>query len=479
MFQYFFIPLLLVFVWFAAFSYLKWNFKYWSKRKVFGPEPKILQGTFPKTYDGQCNLVEELHEIYKKFKDAHSYVGVFQARSPKLFILDPDVAMQILKTKFTYFHDNESSQWSSLNVEQLRFSSPFVSVGDVWKEKRAELSQALTINKIRSHFNMMQATACKMTEYINIHNYGTVWNAKDLANRFTCDVMTKFIWGIEENTFHDREGRSQIHQMADIMLNQAIRCVHYYGRTAAWPYLRKLWPVRFFPGLSDRFFQQLASTTMRDCTLVNRPSESIVINHLMQLKEKKKLNDLQIAGHTTTVLIDGFETAALVMAHCLLMLARHQRVQSKLRNILESKTVNISSFDELMALPYLDQCIQETLRLFPPLATLFKICTEYMSVDDCRNGSEVMLVPGDVVYISAYSFHRDAAYYEKPDEYWPERFDEELGGIQKYRNMGVFLPFGDGPRMCPGIFYFIAKHSTYDTSWYLKCLNKVILRFLA
>lgn len=58
--------------------------------------------------------------------------------------------------------------------------------------------------------------------------------------------------------------------------------------------------------------------------------------------------------------------------------------------------------------------------------------------------------PGDGVYISTYSFHRDAEYFENPDDFWPERFAEEMGGVRKYREMGVFMPFGDGPRMCPG-----------------------------
>lgn len=103
-----------------------------------------------------------------------------------------------------------------------------------------------------------------------------------------------------------------------------------------------------------------------------------------------------------------------------------------------------------MDLPYLDQCVHETLRLFPPLATLFKLCTEPVELNNELGGIKVTLKPQDVVYISAYSFHYDPDYYENPNKFWPERFNEELGGVKKYRDMGVYLPFGDGPRMCPG-----------------------------
>lgn len=91
----------------------------------------------------------------------------------------------------------------------------------------------------------------------------------------------------------------------------------------------------------------------------------------------------------------------------------------------------------------------ETLRLFPPLPTLFKLCTKPIELNIDGN-SKLQLQPNDVVYISSYSFHYDAEFYENPELFWPERFDEKLGGVRKYREMGVFLPFGDGPRMCPG-----------------------------
>ncbi|XP_075154638.1 putative cytochrome P450 28d1 [Haematobia irritans] len=435
----------------ATYLYLKWNFEYWNIRYIKGPKPQILRGTFPKTYHGQCNLVEELHEIYMKYKENQSCVGVFSGRSPKLFILDPDTATQVLKIKFASFHDNESSQWSSPQEEQLRFTSPFVSVGEFWKEKRSELVQFLTKNKIRYHYDAMKISAIKMIDYIKSRESNTVWDAKDLSNRFTCDAITKFIWGIEENTFDDKLKRPQILHMAETMLNQALRCVHYYSRTAAWPWLRRVYPVRFFPAISEEFFKKMAKYVMPSYAKGGRQGDSTVINQLAQLKQKKNLNDVQIAGHTTTVLIDGFETTAIVMAHCLLMLARNQRVQTKLRDILKNDTQNISSYEELMSHTYLDQCIQETLRIFPPLATLFKLCTDHVILDNYRNNTKVKLVPGDVIYISAYSLHRDPYYYENPEEYWPERFDNELGGIQKYKSLGVFLPFGDGPRMCPGM----------------------------
>lgn len=42
-------------------------------------------------------------------------------------------------------------------------------------------------------------------------------------------------------------------------------------------------------------------------------------------------------------------------------------------------------------------------------------------------------------------------YYNDPEEFIPERFDQEHGGLKAFIDKGVLLPFGDGPRICLGM----------------------------
>lgn len=44
-------------------------------------------------------------------------------------------------------------------------------------------------------------------------------------------------------------------------------------------------------------------------------------------------------------------------------------------------------------------------------------------------------------------------YFPNPESFYPERFDDENGGIKSFRDRGVLIPFGDGPRMCLGMRY--------------------------
>lgn len=41
-------------------------------------------------------------------------------------------------------------------------------------------------------------------------------------------------------------------------------------------------------------------------------------------------------------------------------------------------------------------------------------------------------------------------YGPSADQFDPERFSEENGGIKQYRDKGFLFPFGDGPRICLG-----------------------------
>lgn len=55
------------------------------------------------------------------------------------------------------------------------------------------------------------------------------------------------------------------------------------------------------------------------------------------------------------------------------------------------------------------------------------------------------------VYIPLYQLQRDSEYYSKPNEFIPERFDPVHGGVKAFKDKGVFLTFGDGPRICLGM----------------------------
>lgn len=98
----------------------------------------------------------------------------------------------------------------------------------------------------------------------------------------------------------------------------------------------------------------------------------------------------------------------------------------------------------------------ECLRLHPPFTTISKECSEETELEYLK-GKSIVIEKGTNVYIPLYQFQRDAQYYPKPNEFIPERFDSEHGGVKAFKDKGVFLTFGDGPRMCLGMRFALMQ----------------------
>ena len=85
-----------------------------------------------------------------------------------------------------------------------------------------------------------------------------------------------------------------------------------------------------------------------------------------------------------------------------------------------------------------------------------KVCTEPIELTDYKD-KKVLIERGTPVIIPIYPIHHDAEYYSNPKEFQPERFSTENGGLKPFKDRGVFLAFGDGPRFCFGMKFAILE----------------------
>lgn len=156
-----------------------------------------------------------------------------------------------------------------------------------------------------------------------------------------------------------------------------------------------------------------------------------------------------VLAHAGIFFFDMYETSSTAMTFVAFHLATHLDIQQKIRDEVRSVMSRHNgqlTYDALKDLTYMEQVFSESARVNPALGTMSRVCTERCELVG-SDGLSFVAEPGNIVSISIQGLHQDSECWSDPDAFDPERFSEEN---KSKRHKFVHLPFGEGPRMCPG-----------------------------
>jgi len=77
-----------------------------------------------------------------------------------------------------------------------------------------------------------------------------------------------------------------------------------------------------------------------------------------------------------------------------------------------------------------------------------KLCTESVELPN-KEGPDFTVEKGTVVVIPHFCHMMDEEFFPNPQIYNPERFMDP-NAVKNLRERGVYMGFGDGPRICLG-----------------------------
>jgi cytochrome P450 len=150
----------------------------------------------------------------------------------------------------------------------------------------------------------------------------------------------------------------------------------------------------------------------------------------------------EVAGNIFMLFAAGHETSASALCWALYLLSLdsewRERVESEVDRELPDGGYVEGSFDRL---GMTRAVIEETLRLYPPIATINR-----QAVAADRLGPHE-IKPGTFVIVAPYVLHRHRLLWEAPDLFDPSRF---LPGVREKIDRYAYLPFGAGARACIG-----------------------------
>ncbi|XP_005184316.2 probable cytochrome P450 28d1 [Musca domestica] len=262
------------------------------------------------------------------------------------------------------------------------------------------------------------------------------------------DVIADCVMGLQSDSFKDVNSPLLVKRHEMFRFHPV-----YMILTGLLPSIAKIKKVRSISKEFEEYFVDLMGKTMEMRKSHLAAQERVdFLNYLLQLQEKKNLTHMELCAHAMTFILDGFETVSSILAHTLLLLARHPEKQEKLRLEIQENLSSNRDFNAIHELPYLNSCILESLRLFPVDLFSRKICTEPIELTN-KNGKTFKVPRGMLVIIPKYPIMMDDDYYPDALEFLPERFLEESGGVKKYLSKGVYWCYGDGPRICLGVTF--------------------------
>ncbi|KAK8076208.1 cytochrome P450 [Apiospora phragmitis] len=158
----------------------------------------------------------------------------------------------------------------------------------------------------------------------------------------------------------------------------------------------------------------------------------------------------EIAAESATLIVAGSDTSSTAMCSVLFYLADNPDAYHRAAHEVRSKFASardIAIGGPLASCTYLRACIDESLRISPPVgSSLWREVT----ADGGVSVDSLHVPKGCDVGVPIYSIHHDPKYFTAPFEYKPERWlvDDGTGSIERGRS--VFNPFSVGMRGCLG-----------------------------
>ncbi|KAK4873126.1 hypothetical protein RN001_015155 [Aquatica leii] len=442
----------------AILIIFKRSFSYWKKKGVYAPTPSFPFGNAKNAIMQKCCIGIELKDVYNHFKERSlSFGGYYFLTTPIFIPVDLNVIKKILITDFNHFTNRSyfSQKYDPLSQHL------FALKGAEWKIMRSKLTPAFTTSKNKMLFEtvlmcvkdliILLDNASEMNEKIEI---------KNLSSRLAIDVIALCVFGIEADSI--KNPNSKIKKNVTEYFHPSPRNAFMLLLALINPKILSFFKIKMTSKNVSDFFMNLMETTV-NYRETNNLIRKDFIHLLLQIKNNSKINDDAVGGFQGTDLapqltieemaaqclvffIGGFETVSCTITYCLYELAKNTAIQKKARAEVRKCFVENSENDQLtyallQKMCYINKVVYETLRLYPPAATLLRECSK----DYIIPNTNVRIEKGCSVLVPTLGIHRDPDLYPNPDEFDPERFSPEN---IKNRHACAWIPFGEGPRNC-------------------------------
>ncbi|KAA8515818.1 hypothetical protein F0562_018571 [Nyssa sinensis] len=367
---------------------------------------------------------------------------------PILCITDPEMAKEVsLCTSLSLGKPSYLSKDRGPLLGQGILSSN----GPYWAHQRKIIAPELYLDKIKGMVNLMAESTITMLKSweSKIENGGgnAVIRVDDDLRSLSADIISRTCFGSNYSQggkiFLELRNLQKVMSMGNIGI-PGLRHVPTKNN-------REIW----------RLEKEISSMILK---VVKARSEDIAEKNLLQmiLEGAKSYGDQNglpadvtpnkfIVDNCKNIYFAGYETTAISASWSLMLLAAHPEWQARARaEVLEICRDNIPDADMLRRMKTLTMVIQETLRLYPPVAYVVREALQDI------NFKGIKIPKGINLQILIPILHQLPDLWG-PDvhRFNPERFAQGITGSCKFPQ--AYMPFGVGTRTCAGQQFAMAE----------------------
>ncbi|XP_054807705.1 phenylacetaldehyde oxime monooxygenase CYP71AN24-like isoform X2 [Prosopis cineraria] len=370
-----------------------------------------------------------------------------------------ELAREIMKTHDLAFADRPQGICPKI----LLYGCADVGFGnysDIWRQKKKIcVNELLCLRSVQSFKNVREEESWELVNKIrDMHSSGAdSVNLSELLIATSNDIVCKCVLGDKYNTL----ANTRIGELArKVMINLMAFSVGDYFPSFGW--------LDFFTGLIPRlkaifrelddFFESVIEehmTMMKKTSGVQYTKRKSLLDILLQLHDDGKLDNSFSQNDLKSILMDmfvgGSDTSSATMEWAMVELVKNPTKMQKAKEEVRRVVGNKSQVEErdISQMNYLKCVVKEILRLHLPTPLLApRVARSDVNLGGCTIPAKT------VVYINAWAIHTDPEFWERPEEFVPERFekmDVEFRGQDFH-----YIPFGSGRRGCPGMMFGVA-----------------------
>jgi cytochrome P450 len=389
-----------------------------------------------------------LHLVVEEWSRKYGDYYRFRLGSRQFVVIkDPEAIASVLRDRPDGF---QRTARISRIAKEMGFDGLFSVNGEQWRRQRPMVMASFDPAHIKSYFPaLVRVTQRFARRWQRAAAAGGAIDLQADLMRYTVDVTAGLAFGVDINTLEsDREViQTHLDKIFPALFRRLLAPFPYW-RWLKLPADRAL--ARHLGEIERAVEGFIAMARQRmdaEPSLREHPTNLIEAMIAARDIEGSRLQDADVAGNVLTMLLAGEDTTANTLAWMIYLLSRNaaamQRARDEVRAVVGAQALP-TQYEQLSALAFVEACAQETMRLKPVAPFILSQALRDSVVAGIR------IPAGQILMLLMRPAATDERYFPQAQAFDPARWLSDAPGRAASSAKRVAMPFGAGPRLCPG-----------------------------